>query len=167
MSNTEENLQKAFAGESQARNRYTFFSEKAEEEDKPGIAKLFRAAALAEKVHAKNHFMASDNVKSTKENIGTAINGENYEHEEMYPKFIETAREEGKDQAVKSFNYAMKVEKKHEGFYKEAMKAMQEGEDLEEKDWYVCGVCGNTVKGEAPERCPICGAPRKKFMEVE
>lgn len=167
MSDTEANLKEAFAGESQARNRYAFFSEKAEDEKKPGVAKLFRAAALSEKIHAKNHFEALGNLKSTEKNLETAIQGENYEHSEMYPEFIEKAQEEGKKQALKAFDFAKQVEEKHEEFYEEAKKAVRNGKDIDEKDWHVCEVCGNTVKGEAPEKCPICGAPKEKFVKVE
>lgn len=166
MTKTENNLEEAFSGESQARNRYTFFAEKAEKEGKPGIAKLFRAAALAEKFHARNHFNALGNLKSTEENLETAIQGENYEHEEMYPEFIESA-DESEKQALKSFKFAKEIEEKHERFYKKALESLQDGEDLEEKDWYVCSVCGNTVQGEPPEKCPICGAPKEKFEKVE
>ncbi|KXA90663.1 rubrerythrin [candidate division MSBL1 archaeon SCGC-AAA259B11] len=167
MSETEENLEKAFAGESKARNKYTFFAEKAEKEGKPGIAKLFRAAAFAEKVHAGKHFQTMEKIKTTAENLKAAAEGENYEHTEMYPDFLEKAKEEGEKQAAKWFDYAMQVEEKHENFYQEAMEALEEGEDLEEKDWYVCEVCGNTFEGEAPDQCPICGAPRSKFTKVQ
>lgn len=167
MSKTEENLKEAFAGESQARNRYTFFASKAEEEKKPEVAKLFRAAALAEEIHARNHFEALGNLKSTEENLETGIQGENYEHSEMYPEFIEKAREEGDKQALKAFDFAKQVEEKHEEFYKEAEKAVMNDKDIGERDWHVCEVCGNTVKGDAPEKCPICGAPKEKFVEVE
>lgn len=166
MSKTEENLNEAFAGESQARNKYTFFAEKAEDEEKPGIAKLFRAAALAERFHAKNHFRTLDKINSTEENLEAAIQGENQEHTEMYPKFVETAKEEDEEEAKKVLDYARRVEEKHEKFYREASEALKEDEDLED-DWQVCSVCGNTFRGEVPEKCPICGAPKSKFVKVE
>ncbi|MBS3815081.1 MAG: rubrerythrin family protein [Hadesarchaea archaeon] len=167
MSKTENNIEEAFSGESKARSKYTFFAEKAEEEGKSQIAKLFRAAALAEEIHAGNHFKTMDGLKTTKENLLSAIQGENYEHTEMYPEFVETAQEESKEQAEKWFDYALKVEKKHEEFYREALEAIENDNDLSESDWFVCEVCGNTVRGEAPENCPICGAPREKFQEVD
>lgn len=166
MSKTEENLKKAFAGESQAWNKYTFFAEKAEEEGNLGVAKLFRAAALAEKFHAENHFRTLRNLNSTEENLKAAIEGENYEHTEMYPEFIKEAQEEDEEQAEKWFDYASQVEEKHEQFYQEALEAVEKDEDLDEKGWYVCSVCGNTMEGEAPENCPICGAPKSKFEKV-
>jgi len=166
VSKTEENLEEAFAGESMASNKYAFFAERAEKDGKTGVAKLFKAAALAEEFHAKNHLKTMGKLKSTEENLKEAIEGENYEHEEMYPGFIETAESEGEDQALKWFDYAMKVEKKHENFYREALDAVEEGGDLEEKEWYVCEVCGNTVEEEPPENCPICGAPKMKFVNV-
>ncbi len=166
MTKSEENLQEAFSGESQARNKYTFFAEKAEKEGKTGVAKLFRAAALAERVHAKNHLQALGKIKSTKENLKVAIEGENYEHEEMYPEFIENAKDEENEKALKSFTYANKVEKKHEKLYRSALESLEEKGDLEEKEWYVCEVCGNTVSGEPLEKCPICGSPKEKFSKV-
>ena len=167
MTKTEENLEEGFSGESQARNRYTFFAEKAEEEGKPGVARLFRAAALAEKFHAQNHFRALGNLKSTEENLQTAIDGENYEHENMYPDFIDKAKEENAGQALSSFKYAKKVEEKHENFYRKALEAVKEGKDLEVEEWYVCPVCGNTMSGDIPEKCPICSTPKEKFKIVE
>lgn len=167
MEKTENNLKEAFSGESQARNKYTFFSVKAEEEGKPQIAKLFRAAAMAEKIHARNHFKAMNGVESTADNLKAAIQGENYEHSDMYPKFIKDAEEEGKSQALKSFQYANEVEKVHEELYKKALEATESEENMEEENIYVCQVCGNTVLGEAPDKCPICGAPKKKFEKIE
>lgn len=167
MTDTDENLKEAFAGESQARSRYTFFADKAEEEGKSGVAKLFRAAALAEEFHARNHFQTMGNLDSTGENLEVAIEGENYEHTEMYPEFIDKAEKEGTDLARKWFDYASQVEEKHENFYREALEAVQSGKDLEEDSWQVCEVCGNTFRGDVPDRCPICGAPKRKFVEVE
>lgn len=167
MTDTEENLEDAFSGESQARNKYAFYAEKAEEEGKPGVAKLFRAASHAERVHAKNHLQALGKINSTEENLEDAAEGERYEHEEMYPEFIDEAKEDDDQEALKTFNYANEVEKKHEGFYKKAFEELRESGDLEEKDWYVCEVCGNTFEGEAPEKCPICGTTRDNFTEIE
>ncbi|KXB06235.1 rubrerythrin [candidate division MSBL1 archaeon SCGC-AAA382C18] len=167
MTSTEDNLEEAFSGESQARNKYIFFAEKAEKEGKPGVAKLFRAAAKAEEYHAKNHLRTMNKIKSTKENLKLAIEGENYEHTEMYPDFIEKAEEEGKKQASKMFDYAMQVEEKHENFYQKALEAVEKGEGLEERDWYICPVCGNTFEGDTPDTCPICGVPKDNFEKVE
>ncbi|MFB6075988.1 MAG: rubrerythrin family protein [Candidatus Aenigmatarchaeota archaeon] len=167
MSKTDENLKKAFGGESEARNKYQFFAKKAEKEGKPQIARLFRATAEAERVHARNHTDISGLVKETKENLQKAIKGENYEHSDMYPKFIEEAKEEGKNSAIRTFKWAMDVEEKHEELYKKALEAAENDEDLEEKEIYVCKSCGYTVEGEAPKTCPVCGAPKIKFKEVE
>jgi rubrerythrin len=167
MSNTQENLKAAFAGESQANRRYLFFADKAEKEVHPQIARLFRAAAEAETVHARNHLEAMDGIKSTRDNLGVAVEGEHHEFTEMYPSFIEKAKAEGNDKAQVSFDYANKVEKIHHGLYQKALKALEAGQKLKDEPYFVCQVCGNTVAGEAPERCPICGAPRKMFKRVE
>ena len=167
MSNTQENLKVAFAGESQANRRYLFFANKAEKDVHPQIARLFRAAAEAETVHARNHLEAMDGIKSTRDNLGVAVEGEHHEFTQMYPSFIEQARAEGNDKAQVSFDYANKVEKIHHGLYQKALKALEAGQKLKDEPYFVCQVCGNTVAGEAPERCPICGAPRKMFKRVE
>lgn len=167
MSNTQENLKAAFAGESQANRRYLFFADRAEKEGQPQIARLFRAAAEAETVHARNHLEAMDGIKSTRDNLGVAVEGEHHEFTQMYPSFIEQARAEGNDKAQVSFDYANKVEKIHHGLYQKALKALEAGQQLKDEPYFVCQGCGNTVAGEAPERCPICGAPRKMFKRVE
>ena len=167
MSNTQENLKAAFAGESQANRRYLFFAAKAEKEGHPQIARLFRAAAEAETVHARNHLEAMDGIRSTRDNLGVAIEGEHHEFTEMYPSFIEQAKAEGNDRAQTSFDYANKVEKIHHGLYQKTLKALEAGQSLRDEPYFVCQVCGNTIAGEAPERCPICGAPRKMFKRVE
>lgn len=167
MTETEDNLEEAFSGESEAGNRYAFFADKAEQEDKPGIAKLFRAASEAERVHARNHLQALGDINSTEENLKVSIEGERYEHEEMYPGFLETAKKEDEKEATASFNYANEVEKKHENFYKKALEELENTGDLEEKDWHVCQVCGNTFEGDVPEKCPICGATKEEFSFIE
>ena len=167
MSETSENLGEAFAGESQANQRYLAFARKAQQEGYTQVAKLFRAAAAAETVHAQNHFRTMDGVEDTLENLKAAAEGEAEEFREMYPGFIEKAKEEDENDARTSFTYANKVEKIHHKLYEQAMDAVEGGEDLPEKDMYVCTQCGNTVEDEAPESCPICGAPRKDFMLVE
>ena len=167
MSNTQKNLQDAFAGESQANRRYLFFADKAEKEGHPQIAGLFRAAAEAETVHARNHLKVMDGIRSTRENLGEAVSGESHEFMEMYPGFIEQAKSENNERAEISFTHANKVEKIHHGLYQEALKALEAGQKLKDEPYFVCQVCGNTVAGEAPERCPVCGVPRSKFKRVE
>lgn len=164
---TSENLQAAFAGESQANRRYLFFAEKANEAGQSQIARLFRAAAEAETVHARNHLKVIGGVKSTRENLGEAINGENYEFTEMYPGFISQARSDNNAAAERSFNLANKVEKIHHGLFQRASDSLDAGQSPGDAPYSVCQVCGNTVEGEAPETCPICGAPRSKFKQVE
>lgn len=164
MSKTEKNLKDAFAGESQANRRYLAFAKKAEEEGYKGVAALFRAAAEAETVHAHNHLKELGEIKSTKENLLAAINGESYEFQEMYPKMIEDAKAEGNNGALRSFNYANEVEKRHAELFK---KALENLDKRESKTYYVCPVCGNTFEDEAPEKCPICNALSKTFIKIE
>jgi rubrerythrin len=166
MSNSLENLKNAFAGESQANRRYLAFARKAEEEGFSQVAKLFRAAAEAETVHALNHIGVSGGVKSTSENLVAAISGETFEYKTMYPEYIDTAKKEGHKQAAWSFDVANKVEQIHAGLFSKAAEALKSGKELPSADYYVCSVCGNTVEGGAPERCPICGAPKAKFLKV-
>lgn len=167
MSSTKDNLQFAFAGESQANRKYLFFAEKAEKEGYKQIAKLFRAAADAETVHARNHLKVMQGIKSTKENLLAAKGGENYEFTEMYPKFIGQAKVEGEDKARDSFDLANKVEQIHHGLFDTALSKIEKGEAIEENPIYVCQVCGNTVEGVAHERCPICGASRRMFKLIQ
>lgn len=164
MSKSLDDLQSAFAGESQANRRYLAFAEKADAEGHPQVARLFRAAAQAETVHAHNHLRAMDGIKSTSENLQVAIQGENYEHTTMYPAFVKDADAEGNKRAARSFNYAMQVEVEHEGFYRQALESL--GKDKEQYDYYVCPVCGHTVARGAPDKCPICGAPKDRFIRV-
>jgi len=163
---TGENLQDAFAGESQANRKYLAFAKKADRDGYPQVARLFRAAAAAETVHAHAHLRVMGGIRDTAENLMSAIEGEGHEFTEMYPDFIAQARQEGNAKAVQSFENAMAVEEIHHGLYGEALKAVQAGGDLPERKLFVCGVCGNTVYDEAPDKCPICGAPRAKFEEV-
>ena len=167
MSKTQENLQNAFAGESQANRRYLFFAERAEKEGHPQIARLFRATAEAETVHAHNHLEVMGGIGSTRDNLGVAIEGENYEFMKMYPDFIEQAKAEGNERAEISFTHANAVEEIHHGLYQKALKALEASQPLKREPYFVCRVCGNTVGGEAPEKCPVCGAPRSKFKRVE
>jgi len=164
---TEGNLQTAFAGESQANRRYLFFAEKAEKENHPQVARLFRAAAEAETVHARNHYNAMDGVGSTTDNLLAGVTGEHYEFTRMYPPFIEQAKLENNKRAQRSFEWANEVEQIHYRHFEEALKTLNAGQQLKEEPYFVCQVCGNTVAGEAPERCPICNAPRDRFTKVE
>jgi len=166
LSKSVENLKGAFAGESQANRRYLAFARKAEEEGFSQVAKLFRAAAEAETIHALNHVSIMGEVKSTAENLGTAVSGETFEFKTMYPEYLNVAKKEGNQQAAWSFNVANKVEQVHAGLFTKAAEALKSGKELTSVDYYVCSVCGNTVEGEAPERCPICGAPRAKFFKT-
>ena len=163
---TNDNLQAAFAGESQANRKYLAFAKKAKSEGYPQVAKLFRAAAAAETVHAHAHLRVMGGIKGTAENLQAAIDGEGYEFTEMYPDFVKEAESEGNQPAVYSFKNALAVEEIHHGLYGEALEAVKAGSDLPETKVYVCEVCGNTIRGEAPDKCPICNAPRAKFTEV-
>ena len=167
MSKTRENLESAFAGESQANRKYLFFAEKAESEGHKRIARLFRAAAEAETVHARNHLKVLQGIKSTKENLQAAISGENHEFTEMYPQFIDTGNSENDKKAVDSFDLANKVEKIHHSLYQEAVSDLEKGTVRELKPFYVCQICGNTVEGEAPDKCPVCRASKQMFKLVE
>jgi len=164
MSNTEKNLQEAFAGESQANRTYLAFAKKAEEEGYKQVAKLFRAAAEAETVHALSHLRELGKVKSTKENLQEAIGGETHEFQSMYPKMIDEANAEGAKGALRSFNFANKVEKIHADLYKKALEQLGKNREV---DYNVCQVCGNTVEGDPPDKCPICGAPKKMFKKID
>jgi len=164
---TEDNLKAAFAGESQANRRYLAFAKKADQEDLKQVAKLFRAAADAETVHALNHLNVLKGVKSTEENLQEAINGETHEFTEMYPKMIEEAEKEGNQQAVIVFSGANAVEKVHAELYDKALESVKAGNDLEEKEIHVCQVCGYTIENEAPNECPICKSKKEKFNKIE
>ena len=165
MAKTDENLKAAFAGESQANRRYLAFARKAEEEGFTQVAKLFKAAAEAETIHALNHLRITGQIKSTLENLDTAVSGETFEFKEMYPGYIDTAKQEGNKQAAWSFDVANKVEQIHAKLYNKAIDALKNRKALEKVDYYVCGVCGNTVEGSPPDKCPICGAPKAKFFK--
>jgi glutamate synthase domain-containing protein 2/rubrerythrin len=163
---TQDNLQAAFAGESQANRKYLAFATKADAEGHPQIAKLFRAAAAAETVHAHAHLRVMGGVKDTKQNLQEAIDGEGHEFKEMYPAFIKEAEAEGNKAAVISFRNANAVEEIHHGLYTKALETLAGGKDLPAASIHVCEVCGNTVVGDAPDKCPICGASKAKFKEV-
>ncbi|MCL5961976.1 MAG: rubrerythrin family protein [Chloroflexi bacterium] len=167
MSKSEDNLKAAFAGESQANRRYLFFANKADAEGHKAIARLFRAAADAETVHARNHLDALKGVKSTPENVKAAVSGEHYEFTEMYPQFITEAEQEGNKEAANTFALANKVEKIHHTLYENALTSLEKGQALTDQPIFVCQVCGNTVWGEAPDKCPVCGAPKKSFKQID
>ena len=159
MSNTSENLEAAFAGESQANRRYRFFAEEAEKAGHKQVARLFRAAAEAETVHARNHLGVLGEIKSTRENLEAAVGGEHHEFTSMYPGFIKQAKAENNQAAQTTFDWANQVEEIHHGLYQEALKALEAGQSLKDEPYFVCQGCGNTVGGEAPDKCPVCGAP--------
>ena len=167
MSNTQKNLEEAFAGESQASRRYLYFAEKADKEGYPQAARLFRAASESETVHARNHLDAMGGIGSTKDNLKAAAEGENYEFTQMYPGFIEQAKAENNSKAATSFDYANQVEKIHHGLYNKALELLEAGQEARAESYFVCPVCGYTVAGEAPEKCPVCGTPGSKFKKVE
>jgi len=166
MSKSVDNLKNAFAGESQANRRYFAYAKKAQQEDLPQVARLFRAAAEAETIHAHNHLRIMGEIKSTPQNLETALSGENFEFKKMYPEYLKTAKRESNQQAVWSFDVANKVEQVHAELFTKAIEALKANKPLPSMDYYVCGVCGNTVENEPPERCPICGAPKAKFFKV-
>jgi len=164
MSKSEENLKAAFAGESQANRKYLAFAKKAEQEGFKQAAKLFRAAAAAETVHAHAHLRVLGGINSTKENLNEALGGETHEFTSMYPAMIAEAKAEGNKAAERSFDYANEVEKIHATLYK---KAIDDLGNNKETDYYVCQVCGNTVEGGAPDKCPICNAPKSSFDKID
>ncbi len=162
---TQENLKEAFAGESQANRKYLAFADKAEQEGFKQVARLFRAAADAETVHAKNHLRVMGGVGKTIDNLKSAISGETVEFRDMYPRFIEQAKKEkASDAVILSFDVANQVEKIHAGLYQKALDDLGRNK---ETVYHVCQICGNTVEGDAPERCPICNAPREMFRKAE
>jgi rubrerythrin len=166
MSKSLDNLKTAFAGESQANRKYLAFAKKADEESFPQIAKLFRAAAAAETVHAHNHLRAMDGVKSTAENLEAAVAGENYEVVSMYPPMLAVAEAEGEKRAARSFRWALEVEKIHEALYRKARELQSKGKDAPETNYYVCPLCGYTHEGPMDGNCPVCNTPGEKFEKI-
>lgn len=162
---TDDNLKKAFAGESQASRKYTYFSEKAMEEGFKNVSRLFKAASFSETIHAKKHLITMDGLNTTRQNLQEAISGENEEHTTMYPNFTSTAENEGNKEAALSFKYANEAEKAHESFYKNALESVENNEDMDDIDIWVCKGCGYTMQGNAPDNCPVCGAPKTMFKE--
>jgi rubrerythrin len=165
MSKTMDNLKEAFAGESQANRKYLAFAQQAEKEGHRQAAKLFRAAAAAETVHAHNHLRTMGGIGSTAENLKEAIAGEHYEFMEMYPPMIEDAKTEGNKGAERVLSYANEVEKIHGALYQKALDNLDSPEEVDH--YYVCEVCGYTSENEAPEKCPVCGAKANAFSKVD
>jgi rubrerythrin len=162
---TEENVKGAFAGESQAHMKYMAFAEAAAKEKLANIARLFRANSFAEQIHATNHLRTLSGIQKTAENLQAAIEGETFEVTEMYPAYIKVAEDQGEKMAMMWFNYALVAEKVHAGLYRRAKESVDKGKDLDYFPVQVCGVCGFTAEGEAPDKCPVCGAPKEKFVK--
>lgn len=158
---TLENLMEAFAGESQANRKYNAYSKKAEVDGKKNAAKLFKAAADAETIHAQKHFEVAGKIKSTVENLNDAVNGENHEYQSMYPEFLKVAQEEGNQAAVRTFTYALKAEEVHARLYEEALANLEQEEEV---FYYLCPICGNIEKF-VPEKCFICNTLGTKFIK--
>ena len=164
MSTSEQNLKDAFAGESQANRKYLAFAKQADRDGHPQVAKLFRAAAEAETVHAHAHLRAMGGIGTTQENLKEAVSGETYEFKSMYPGMIEAAKAEGNMAAERSFVYANAVEQIHAQLYQNALDNM---DSLEAADYFVCSVCGYTCENEPPDECPVCNSKAKAFFKVE
>lgn len=160
---TKKFLEDAYSGESQAHMKYLIFADVAEKDGFPNIAKLYRAIAYAEFVHARNHFKALGNVNTTENNLQVAIDGETFEVKEMYPVYKHTASIQGEKEAEKSTNYALEAEKVHVEMYKQAQDLVKSGKDMKLDKVFVCPVCGYTALEEVDPCCPVCGAPREKF----
>ena len=165
MSKSEEFLKQAFAGESQANRKYLAFAERADKEGYAQVARLFRAAASAETVHAHNHLRALNGIHGTKENLDEAIAGETHEFKKMYPEMIEGAKTEGNKAAERTFHYANEVEKIHAQLYQKLLDRL--GSSQETYPYYVCPICGYTAEKEPPDTCPVCGAKREKFNRID
>ncbi|HET9553514.1 MAG TPA: rubrerythrin family protein [Anaeromyxobacteraceae bacterium] len=165
MPTTTENLATAFAGESQANRKYLAFARQAEKEGLPQIARLFRAAAEAETIHALAHFANMGGVGTTLQNLEAAVSGETYEFTEMYPPMVAQAEAEG-HKGRHMLGFANAAERVHAKLFKEALAAMKAGKDLSQMDVYLCPVCGDLEFGAPPDRCPICGAPASKYQKV-
>jgi len=163
---TDDNLRAAFAGESQANRRYLAFAAKADAEGFKQVARLFRAVAEAETIHAHAHLRAMKGIGATVHNLEAAIAGEAYEFQSMYPDFVRTAERENSSAALPGFRNAMAVEKTHFDLFNEALNTVKSGKDLPAAPIRICMVCGHTVIGDAPDRCPVCKAARDKFIEI-
>ena len=160
---TEENVKAALAGESQAHIKYLAFADTAAADKLPNVARAFTAAAFSEQIHATNHLKTLGGIRTTADNLSDARGGENFEVEEMYPAYIKVAEAQGEKMAVTFLNYAFAAEKVHGGIYKKAQESVATGQDIPATPIHVCGVCGFTMEGSAPDKCPLCGAPKGKF----
>ena len=164
MSKSEESLKAAFAGESQANRKYLAYAAKADQEGYAQVARMFRAAAEAETVHAHSHLRALKGIGSTKENLGDAIAGETHEFKSMYPEMLEQAKKEGHKDAERSFHFALEVEKIHGALYQNMLDNLG---SVGEFPYYVCPVCGYTAERGAPDTCPVCGTKGSMFKKIE
>ncbi|SHI79183.1 Rubrerythrin [Malonomonas rubra DSM 5091] len=165
MATTNEHLKEAFAGESQANQKYQAFAKQAEKDGFTNIAKLFRTTAEAERIHAEGHLKALDLIATTADNLQSAIDGETYEYEEMYPPMLDQALNDN-HKAKTMFKFAVDAEEVHAQIYSKALEAVKAGKDLDVSDFYLCPVCGYIELGSAPEQCPICGAKKKAFVQI-
>ncbi|MDD8020965.1 MAG: rubrerythrin family protein [Acidobacteriota bacterium] len=161
---TENTLKEALSGESQAHLRYKFYAEQARKENLSNIARLFEAASWSEQVHATNYLKVLDGEGKTADNLDKAVQGETFEVEEMYPAYLAMAKEQGENKAATFYQFALAAEQVHASLYSRAKEAAAQGKDVELPEIYVCPVCGFTMEGESPERCPVCGAPKNKFV---
>ena len=162
---TETNLQAAFAGESQAHMKYLNFADKAEKEGLPNVARLFQAASFAEQIHASNHLRALEGIQGTVANLEGAFGGETFEIDQMYPAYLKVAETQGEKKALRSMNWAIEAEKVHAKLYADAKQSVDAGRDMAAADIWVCTVCGFTMEGAPPERCPLCNTPKDKFKK--
>ena len=165
MASTQNNMKDAFAGESQANQKYLAFARKAEQDGFPNVAKLFRTTAEAERIHAEGHFKAMEGVASTAANLQAAIGGETYEFKEMYPPMLEQAKRDN-HKAARMFGYATEAESVHAKLYAMALEAVKSGKDLSVGEIYLCPVCGHIEFGTPPEKCPICGTLASKYVKL-
>lgn len=162
---TERNLEEAYAGESMAFMKYSIWADKAEAEGRANVARLFRAVAAAEKVHANNHWRVLGRIQDTASNLQHAIEGEDFEIDEMYPAFKAVGEHQGEKSAVRAMHFALETEKVHSKMYKKALDAVKKGEDLKVGDIHVCPVCGYTMEGTLPDNCPVCNAKKETFKK--
>jgi len=162
---TEDNLQAAFAGESQAHVKYLNFADKAGKEGFPNVARLFQAASFAEQMHASSHLRALEGIQGTAANLGAALGGETFEIEQMYPAYKTVAEAQGEKRALRSMDWALAAEKVHAKLYAEAKQSVEAGKDVAAQDIWVCTSCGFTMEGVPPDKCPVCGASKEKFRK--
>ena len=175
---TEQNMINAFGGESQANMRYRHFAIQADKEKLPEVARLFRAIAAAEFIHAGDHYrvvrhleegrvansMAAFGPGDTSKNLGLAIAGETFEIEEMYPSYMEVAKAQGEKNAYRSFDWSYQTEKQHKALFEKAQNAVDGGKDVDLGEVQVCDLCGYTLEGDAPDECPVCKAKKERFI---